>query len=82
MISTFFEFVADRVLDKFTRHPDAKAVRSAYAHALSRAPELRVASFGDALVAAGVELDVDIEVHLQQCLEDGVPTRRACAVLE
>lgn len=82
LISTFFEFLAESVLARFTRHPDAKAARTAYKHALSQPQESRVASFRDALASEGVSLDHDIEAQLQHSLSEGVPTRRACALFE
>ncbi len=82
MISTFLEFLGEWVLGKLTRHPDAKAARSAYKRALGQPQEFRIASFRAALAAEGVTLDRDIEGQLHHSLSASVPTRRACALFE
>lgn len=82
MISAFVEHLVDRVLGKLTRHPDAKAARTAYEQALRKPPELRDAAFREALADVGVTLDLDVEEHLLGALSLDVPARRACAVFE
>lgn len=82
MISAFVEHLVDRVLERLTRHPDAKAARTAYGRALRQPTELREAAFRQALADEGVTLDLDIEEHLLGALSIGVSARRACAVLE
>lgn len=82
MISAFVEHFVDRVLEKLTRHPDAKAARTAYQRALRQPPELRGTAFREALADEGVTLDLDVEEHLLGALSHGVPARRACAVFE